>query len=85
VLHEKNNESVKKLLCTCDIRGTVFSVYTTEKKRVEEKRGEFLCPLSWSVHYNFARDGYIESTVLLCPSKNFSHGNKNTLSLVIVY
>ncbi len=29
---------------------------------VEEKEKEFLCPLSWSIHHNMARDGYIEST-----------------------
>ncbi len=31
-----------------------------------------------------ARDGYIESTNVFCPSKILSHGNKNTLSLVMV-
>ncbi len=35
---------------------------TTEETRVEKKQKEFLCPLSWSVHRNLARDGYIEST-----------------------
>jgi hypothetical protein len=60
-----------------------------EKGRGEKGRGEkgeFLCPLSWSVHNknNFARDGYIEFTVFLCPSKILRHGNKNNLSLVMV-
>jgi hypothetical protein len=35
---------------------------TTEEIGVEEKREEFLCPLSWSIHHNLARDGYIKST-----------------------
>jgi hypothetical protein len=35
---------------------------TTEKIRVEEKKEEFLCPLSWNVHHNMALEGYIEST-----------------------
>jgi hypothetical protein len=56
---------------------------TTKEKRIEEKNGEFLCPLSRSMQYNFARDDYIESTVLMCPSMVFRHGN--TLSLVKVY
>jgi hypothetical protein len=53
---------------------------------VEGKKGgvSVLCPPSWSVHNNFARDGYIEFTVFLCPSKILRHGNKNTLSLVMV-
>ncbi len=29
----------------------------TEEKRVEEKQGECICHLSWSVHHNFALDG----------------------------
>jgi hypothetical protein len=56
-----------------------------EEKRVEEKKREFLCPLGRSMHYNFARDGYIEFTVLVYLSKILRHGNKNTLSLVTVY
>jgi hypothetical protein len=35
---------------------------TTEEIRVEEKKEEFLCPLSWNVHHNMALEGYIEST-----------------------
>jgi hypothetical protein len=42
---------------------------TTEEKRIEEKKKEFLCPLSWSVHHNFVLDDYIETTMLLCPSR----------------
>jgi hypothetical protein len=30
---------------------------TTEKKRVEEKWEECICPRGWSVHHSFARDG----------------------------
>ncbi len=29
-----------------------------EEIRVEEKQKELICPLSWSVHNNLARDGY---------------------------
>jgi hypothetical protein len=60
-------------------------VYTTEEKRVEEKKVDFLCSLSWISHYNFARDGFIEPTVLLCPSKIVRHGNKKKCSLVVVF
>jgi hypothetical protein len=35
---------------------------TTEEIRVEEKKEEFLCPLSWNVHHNMALESYIEST-----------------------
>jgi|688.fasta_scaffold1975943_1 hypothetical protein len=37
-------------------------VQTTEELGVEEKREVFLCPLSWNIHHNLARDGYIDST-----------------------
>ncbi len=47
---------------------------TTEERRVEVKHGRSLSDL-------------LERTVhlLLCPSKIFRHGNKNTASLVMVY
>jgi hypothetical protein len=38
----------------------------TEETRVEEKQKEFICPLSWSVHHNLARDGYIEIESSCC-------------------
>jgi hypothetical protein len=38
-------------------------------RSTEEKQKEFLCPLSWSVHHNLARDGYIESTRCSAVSK----------------
>ncbi len=44
-----------------------------------------VCPLSWSVHYNLAGEGCIESTCFLCPRKIFRHGNKKTHFLVMVY
>jgi hypothetical protein len=53
---------------------TICRVCTTEKGRVKE--GEFICPLSWTVHCSLAGDGYIEATVLLFPSKIFRHGKK---------
>jgi hypothetical protein len=37
-------------------------VQTTEEIGIEEKREEFLCPLSWSIRHNLASDGYIKST-----------------------
>jgi hypothetical protein len=52
----------------------------TEEAKVEEKQKEFLCALSWSVHYNLARDGYIESTCC-CVQAKF----KDTLSRVMLY
>jgi hypothetical protein len=61
-----------------------YNAYHRGEKGIEEKKGGVFCPLSWIVHYNFAGDGYIESTMLLCQSKIFRHGNKNTLSLVMV-
>ncbi len=44
-----------------------------------------VCPLSWSVHYNLAGEGYTESTCFCVISKIFRHGNKKTLVLVMVY
>ncbi len=35
---------------------------STKEGRGERKQRECLCPLSWSVHHNVARDGYIEFT-----------------------
>jgi hypothetical protein len=44
-------------------RGMCHSQVTLkEEGRVERKQRECVCPLSWSVHHNLARDGYIEST-----------------------
>ncbi len=61
-------------------------VPATEETRVEEKQKDFICPLSWCVHHNLARNGYIESTCCCVLSKIFRHGNKNnTLFLVMVY
>jgi len=34
-----------------------YIVIGTEKKRVEEKEVQCICPLCCSVHHNFARDG----------------------------
>ncbi len=33
---------------------------------VEEKEGECICPLSWSVHHNFARDGRLSERGRAC-------------------
>jgi hypothetical protein len=44
-----------------------------------------VCPLSWSIHYNLAGEGYTESTCCCVISKIFRHGNKKTLVLVMVY
>jgi hypothetical protein len=46
-----------------------MEVWNTKETRVEEKQKEFLCPLSKS-----------EDCLEI-----FRHGNKNTLSLVMVY
>ncbi len=40
----------------------VYRVLTTEKGRGEGKQRECLCHLSWSVHHNLCREGYLEST-----------------------
>jgi hypothetical protein len=39
--------------------------------RVERKKEEFLHPLSWSVHHNFACDGYVESTTFPVSKQDF--------------
>jgi hypothetical protein len=36
---------------------SLYAVVPTEEIGVEEKKKEFLCPLSWSIHHNLARDG----------------------------
>jgi hypothetical protein len=64
--------------------GVMCAFSSTEETRVEEKQKEFICPLSWSVQHNLARDGYIESTSC-CVQARFRHWNKNTFSLVMVY
>jgi hypothetical protein len=48
----------------------MYSTRTTQEIRVEEKKEEFLCPFSWSVHHNLARDGYIEFTCCFVQALN---------------
>jgi hypothetical protein len=59
-----------------------IALSTTEEGQGERKHRECLCPLISNVHHNLARDDYIEFTLLMCPSKIFRHGNKNTLFLL---
>ncbi len=33
---------------------------------VEKKQGEYICPLNWSVHHNFVRDGRYTERVWAC-------------------
>ncbi len=56
----------------------VYSLFYTGKIAME-KKGEFLCPLSWSVPYNFAHNGYIEFTEFLNPRKIFSMETKYSM------
>jgi hypothetical protein len=49
---------------------------TTEETRIEEKQKQFLCPLSWTVQHNLARDGYIESTWYEDQERFFCMGTK---------
>ncbi len=44
-----------------------------------------ICPLSWSIHHNFVVMVTLSPPLLLSPSKSFRHGNRNTLSLVMIY
>jgi hypothetical protein len=37
----------------------------------EEKKEGFFCPLSWSIHHNFAGDDYIESTTVAVSKQDF--------------
>jgi hypothetical protein len=49
-------------------RQSTISKFTTEKKRVDEKK-RFSGLSTGALHHNFVRDDYIESTVLLCLSR----------------
>jgi hypothetical protein len=78
----KNNEAV-----TVAHRVQTHMPQPQEDGKGEGTQREYLCPLSWSVHHNLARDGYIESTCCYVQARFllFRHGNKNTLFLIMVY
>ncbi len=58
------------------------TVYPPEEGRGDGKQRECLCTLSWSVHHNLTRDGYIEPTCFYVQARFFG---KNALFLVMVY
>ncbi len=64
-------------------RGMVYG-RTTEEIRVEEKKEEYLCPLSWNVHHNMALEGYIESTCC-CVQARFLGMETKILFLLLRY
>jgi hypothetical protein len=49
------------------------------------KQKKFLCHLSWSVHRNLAREGFIEPTCYGAQPRLLGMDTKNTLSFVMVY
>jgi hypothetical protein len=51
----------------------------------EGKQRECLCTLSWSVHHNLTRDGYIEFTCCCVQARFLGMETKNTLFLVMLY
>jgi hypothetical protein len=58
------------------------SLTIREEIRVEEKKEEFLCPLSWSVHHNLARKDYTESTTCCCVLARFLGMEKSKQALI---
>jgi hypothetical protein len=61
-------------------------ICTTEETRVEEKQKEFFCLSAGAYTTTWLVTGtYSRIHLLMCPSKIFRHGNKNTLSLVLVH
>jgi hypothetical protein len=58
---------------------------TTEEIRIEEKKEEFLCPLSWSIHHNLALDGYIESTCCSVQARFLGMETKKLFPYLIMY
>jgi hypothetical protein len=63
---------------TCD--ESVRKLSRAERRGESQKR-DWVCPLSWSVHYNLAGEGYMESTCCCVQARFLGMETKKLFSL----